>query len=174
METKRAGDLMIHMDEHPHVPHTTTLRQAISEIENAEIDVKGRKSLPRVLLVLNDSGGLIGLIRRRDILRGLEPEYLSAKPLQYRRKLFDIKVDANLAELSFEQLIKNFHERAEKLVTSVMISDVKTVEYDDHITKIIYEMIENDVPLLPVLLNEKVVGVVRSVDVFNEIAKYLK
>lgn len=174
METKRAGDIMIHMDEHPHIPHTSTLRQAIAEIENAEIDIHGRKSLPRVLLVLNDSGGLIGIVRRRDILRGLEPEFLSTKPLQYRRKLFDVKVDANLAELSFEQLVKNFHERAEKPVTSVMISDVKTVDYDDHITKIIYEMIANDVPLLPVILKDKVVGVVRSVDVFSEIAKYLK
>ena len=173
METKRIGDIMIHMDEYPHIRHTSTLIEAIEAIEKSGIDVFDKKSLPRVLLVLDESARLVGLLRRRDILRGLIPDFLLSKPLEYRKKLFDIKVDPNLSELSFEQLIKGFRERAEKPVSSVMMRDIKTMDYDDLITKIIYKMVEDDVPLHPVLLNQKVVGVVRSVDVFHEIAKYI-
>jgi predicted transcriptional regulator len=45
------------------------------------------------------------------------------------------------------------------------------VQSDDHILRIIHEMIENDLSLIPVLREGRVVGVVRSVDLLNEIAE---
>ena len=46
-------------------------------------------------------------------------------------------------------------------------------DYHDHITKVVYEMNANKFSLLPVLKDSKVVGVVRTVDVFHEFAKLL-
>jgi hypothetical protein len=37
--------------------------------------------------------------------------------------------------------------------------------------KIIYEMVENNLSMIPVLENGSVVGVVRSVDVLDEVSK---
>ena len=48
-----------------------------------------------------------------------------------------------------------------------------TVQADDHIMKAVNEMVDRNVSLLPVMENETVVGVVRSVEVLYEIALIL-
>jgi len=173
MDTKTARDLMIPIEKYPHVCETCTLRQAVIEIENASLSVKGRKSLPRVLLVLDDNQQLVGVVRRRDILRGLEPRFLQNVPSSYQKKLFDMEVDPNLVEISFGQDEKMFKERAEKPVSKVMLPIVAAVNPDDHLAKIIYLMVSKNLALLPVIDNNKVIGVVRSVGVFQEVAKLL-
>jgi CBS domain-containing protein len=171
MEKVHAGDIMIPMDEYPHIPYWFTLRQAMAEMEGSELERNGRKSLPRVILVFNEKYELLGMVRRRDILRGLEPEFLSQKPLSYRRKLFDVTVDPNLSELSFDKVIAGVRERAERPINEVMIPIEATIDYEDHIVKVIYEMNMHNLSILPVLKDNKVVGVVRTVDIFHEIAK---
>lgn len=173
VSAKRAGDVMIPLDKYPHVHESTTIRDVVALMEKSQIVVGGRKSLPRVVLVFDDRGQLRGLVRRRDILRSLEPDFLSSKPLEYRKKLFDVKVDPNLAELSYDRVLERIGKRAERPVSDVMLPIVATVEYEDHIVKVIYEMVDNNQSLLPVLRGEKVVGVVRSVDVLHEVAQIL-
>lgn len=174
MATKVAGDVMIPLDEYPHIPHWFTLRQAVMELEKAEIvDRSGRKSLPRALLVFHEGYQLLGVVRRRDILRGLEPKFLRMMPLPERRKLFDIDVDVNLIDLSSGKVADAMREQAEQKVSEVMQPISTTVKQSDHLAKIIYKMITHDLSLVPVLMDGKVVGVVRSVDVFREIANLL-
>jgi len=50
-------------------------------MEEAEIEVEGRYSLPRVILVTDQKGQLVGHVRRRDILRGLEPSFLAGETM---------------------------------------------------------------------------------------------
>jgi predicted transcriptional regulator len=169
---KRAGDLMIPLDHYPHIPYWFTLRQAMAEIENTQIEVEGQKSLPRIVLVFDEKYNLMGMIRRRDILKGLQPDYVSAKS-DNTRKLFNIEVDPNLMEMSYDILIKNLMERAEQTVSKVMIPITHTIDYEDHIMKVVHEMVTYNLSLLPVLCVGEVVGVVRSVDVFHEIAHHI-
>lgn len=169
---KRAGDIMIPLDAYPHIPYWFSLRQAIAEIENSVIDIDGQKSLPRVVLVFDEKYNLMGMIRRRDILRGLEPDFVSTKSGS-SKKLFNVEVDPNLMEMSYDILIKNIKERAEQAVSKIMIPITRTVEYEDHIMKVVHEMVTYNLSLLPVLCVSEVVGVVRSVDVFHEIAHYI-
>ncbi len=171
METKKAGDIMIPLNSYPHIPYWFNLRQAIVEIEKSEIEIEGRKSLPRVILVFDEKYRLLGVVRRRDILRGLEPEFMGSGPQTYKRKAFDIEIDPNLAELSFERWMSELGGKADKPVSEVMMKIVATVDRDDNLMKIIYKMIDNDLSLIPVMQENKVVGVVRSVDVFHEISK---
>ena len=170
---KRAGEIMIPLDEYPHIPYWFTLRQAIAELEKSEMEIDGRKSLPRAVLVFDEKYQLLGMARRRDILRGLEPEFLM-EPAQHgsRKTLFDVKVDPESFEMSYDKLAKDIREQAERPISDVMLPIVATVDDDDHLVKVIYEMVESDLSLLPVLKEGKVVGVVRSVDVFHEIAEH--
>ena len=71
MDDITAKDILIPLDSYPHVPHWFSLRQAIVEMEKTQLDVGGRKSLPRVVLVFDEKYRLMGMVRRRDILRGL-------------------------------------------------------------------------------------------------------
>jgi predicted transcriptional regulator len=169
---KRAGDIMIPLDSYPHIPHWFTLRQAMAEIENTIIEIDDQKSLPRIVLVFDEKYNLMGMVRRRDILRGLQPDYVSSKSGD-SKKLFNVEVDPNLMEMSYDILIKNIKDRAEQPVSKVMIPITKTVEYEDHIMKVVHEMVTYNLSLLPVLCVSEVVGVVRSVDVFHEIAHHI-
>jgi len=90
-----------------------------------------------------------------------------------RKALFDVKVDPNLSELSFDRLLKGLKQRAERPVSEVMRRIDVTVDVEDHIGKVIYEMVDRNISHIPVLREGKVVGVVRSVDIFHEVAKVL-
>ena len=85
-------------------------------------------------------------------------------------KLFNVEVDPNLSELPYEKIIAGIRKRADHLVKDFMIPIKATINCDDHIMKAMYEMVEQNTSLLPVLEDGNVVGVVRSVDVLGELA----
>lgn len=170
---KRVKDVMIPVGQYPSVRDNATLGEAIATIEEAQLEVDLRKSLPRVLLVFDEINVLVGTVRRRDIMRGLEPKYLLSQPLEYRRKLFDIAVDPNLSELSYDRMIRGIKEQANRPVSDVMRPIEAILDADDHVMKAIQEMVIQDVNLIPVLQERQLVGVVRSVDVFHYLAQLL-
>lgn len=172
MENLRARDVLIPLDKYPHLPYWFTLRQAMVEMENSQLEINGRISLPRMILVFDEKYQLMGMARRRDILRGLEPSFLRDKPVTYRKKLFDVQPDPNLSELSYESIMDAVVHMADEVkISEVMLPIAGTVDINDHIVRIIYEMNKYNLSMLPVLNEGKVVGVVRSVDIFHEIAK---
>jgi CBS domain-containing protein len=170
METIRIGDIMIPLADYPKVSPEQTLKEAIHVMRGCQLDINGVKSLPRVLLVIDDQGRLRGSVRRRDIMRGLEPKFLVAKPLNYRKKLFDVSIDPNLSEMSHEKLVEGVRKQAELKVKKVMRPLNVYVDFDDHIIKGIYECVGYGITLLPVLKDKQVVGIVRSVELFRELA----
>lgn len=174
LENICAGDVMIPLEKYPHIPYWFTLKQAMVEFEKSEIEMYGRKSLPRAVLVFNETYELLGIVLRRDILKGLEPKFLTVKPLQYRKKLFDVKIDPNLSLLYSDDMLKGVSEQADRPVSEVMSPIEHTIDYDDHIFKIIYEMNEHNLNLVPVIKGKSVVGVVRTVDIFHNVAKMLE
>lgn len=170
MKNKRVCDIMVPLEEYPCIPHTLTLGDAIREM-TVQIRKGKQVSLARVALVFDeDFTDLLGLLRRRDIMRGLEPGFLRGGPTEYPGKLFDVRVDPNLSELSYDKMIARIRERARSPVERFMIPIPATIEHDAHITKAMCEMVDKDTSLLPVLQDDIVVGVVRSVDVLNELA----
>ncbi len=171
--SRRAKDIMIPLDKYPHILPTTTIREAIAIMERATIDREGRKSLPRALIVFDEDFHALGVVRRRDILRGLEPKFLKTMPLKHRKHLFEIEVDPDLADLGGGRIGKAVQEQAETPVSEIMQPIQEVLRYDDMIAKIIYKMVHHDLYLIPVVYDEKVIGVVRSVDVFHEIAEEL-
>ena len=174
MEMKRAGDLMIPLDNYPHIPYWFTLRQAMAELEKSEFEMGGgQKSLPRVVLIFDEKYQLMGSVRRRDILRGLEPEFLVNKPMNYRKKLFDVKVDPNLSEMTFDKVVEGIREKMERPVCDIMRPIKTTVNFDDHLIKVIYELVDSNISMVPVLKDDQIVGVVRTVEVFQEISQLI-
>jgi predicted transcriptional regulator len=173
--SKLARDIMVPLEQYPFVSETHTLRQAIDAMEKVQI-LRGKKaSLPRLALVFDESSAeLVGVLRRRDIMRGLEPNFLVSGGGEKDHELFKVDIDPNLAELSYDRMIARIRERGSRQVREVMRAIRVTIDYDDHLMKAIYEMVHQNVSLLPVLKNKSVVGVVRSVDVLREIAGTLE
>jgi predicted transcriptional regulator len=166
-------EMMIPLQDYPTVCAKDTVGEAIAKMEAAALDVAGQRSLPRVLLVLADGNHLVGIVRRRDILRALIPEFLRRAPLRHHKNPFHISVDHNLAELSLESIVSAMHRHAEYPVSTVMRPLPASIEEDDHLLKAISEMVNEDLAILPVMRGKQVVGVVRSVDVFRELVQLL-
>lgn len=170
---KRVRDVMIPLARYPSIRDTATLRDAVTLMETAELEVQGRRSLPRVLLVFDEINVLVGYIRRRDLMLGMEPKFLVVQPLAYRKKLFDVAVDPNLSELSHDRVVQGIREQAGRPITDVLQPIETVVQADDHIMKAIYEMVSQDLTLIPVVDGGQLVGVIRSVELFHEMALVL-
>jgi len=177
-EMKRVQDVMISVRDYPGVHTSDSLRKAISVMKAAQLEVGRRRSLPRVLLVFDDEEDLVGVLRRRDIMRGLEPPFLADKPLETRIKFFDVGVDPHLSELSvdssLEDVVKGLREQSERPVEDVLRPIHTTLEPSDPLMKAVYQMVSLNESLIPVVdEEEKTVGVVRSVDVLQALSELI-
>jgi CBS domain-containing protein len=171
---KRVAEVMIPLEHYPSVHPDDTLRAAVAAIEDAHLEVGRRRSLPRVLLVIENGEELVGILRRRDIMRGLEPPFLVSQRMEYSKKFFDVAVDPNLSELPFDRVVKGIRAQADRPVRDVMRVVEATIHPDDHVMKAIYEMVSLNHSLIPVVRDGRVLGVIRSVDVFHELALLLR
>ncbi len=173
IESTKAGDVMVPLEKYPHIPYWFTIRQAMAELAHSSLKVMGRQSLPRFVLVFDEKYRLMGVVRRRDLLRGLEPEFLLDKSVEERRKLFDHRRDPVELKPFIDKVIDATKERADRKVSEIMQPIDWTVDYNDHIFQVIYDMNVNEVSMLPVMQDGHVVGVVRSVDVFYDICSFI-
>jgi predicted transcriptional regulator len=178
---KRVREMMIPIDRYPSVRIDDTLKRAVEVIEGARLEVGRRVSLPRVLLVFDHDDDLVGIVRRRDIMRGLEPSFLVSQPLESRVKFFDVGVDPHLSELAsdlsreatLERVVKGLREQANRPVGDVIRPIPTSLGPDDQVMKAVYEMVSLNQSLIPVVEEDKAIGVLRSVDVFHELALLL-
>ncbi len=177
-EVTRVRDMMISLEDYPWVRIDDTLKYAVRVMEEARLVVGDRASLPRVLLVFDHDDDLVGIVRRRDIMRGLEPNFLVNKPLEQRVKFFEMAVDPHLSELSaevdFDNVIKGLRSQGNRPVGDVLRPVTTSLAPDDQIMKAVYEMVSMNESLIPVVEDERLIGVIRSVDLFHELALLLR
>jgi len=164
MDEITAESLMIPLDSYPHVPYWFTLRQAIVEME---------KSLPRVVLVFDEEYRLIGMVRRRDILRGMSPDALQEAIERRGEHDPGLMRDRRPAEPSKETNLDEIRKRAERPVQEVMTPIRISVPHDARLMEIIQVLVVNDSSLVPVLKDNLVSGVIRSTDVLHAIGKLI-
>jgi len=159
---KKVKDLMIPLEDYPHIPHWFTLRQAMAIVREAAIKFEGAFE-PRAVLVFDDKYQLMGILTLRDIIKGLEPRFLQETSL--------VKLDPNLTVFMGDFLGPNLKEHSQRLVSEVMSPIQATVEGNAPIFKALYLMIQENVGLMPVIQASKVAGMIRLSDLFNEIAQ---
>ena len=158
---KKVKDFMIPLEDYPHIPYWFTLRQAMAIVREASIKFEGSFE-PRAVLVFDEKYQLMGMLTLRDIIKGLEPKFAKDAGL--------IKADPNLAVLMGDMFGPGMKEASQKPVSEVMSPIKVTVNGDDPITKALFQMILDNVGMMPVLLDKKVVGMVRMSELFKEIS----
>lgn len=163
MLTKKSiRDIMVDIYQYPHISSDTSLKQAIIIVKNM---MRGANDCfqPMVALVF-DEKSLVGTLRSRDILKGLEPNFL--KPSANMQGHVE-----DVAELSviWDSTFDNeSRELADRPVSKIMSPIIAFVGPDDPVVKAAYLMIHNDLLILPVVENKKkLVGLVRMIEVFE-------
>jgi CBS domain-containing protein len=158
---KRVKDLMIPLEDYPHIPYWFTLRQAMAIVREAAIKFEGSFE-PRAVLVFDEKYQLMGILTLRDIIKGLEPNFLKETRL--------VKMDPSLTVLLGDLLGPQMKEHSQRQVGEVMSPIQATVDGDAPIAKALYIMIKENVGLMPVIQDSKVAGIIRLSDLFNEVA----
>lgn len=169
----RARDVMVPLDKYPAVTARDTLARAASVLSEWHIDMQGSVSMPRILLVLSGHEELLGIVRRRDILRGLAPSFLVAEISDHPEKVFDVEVDPNLTELLSGRAAEKLRAKSEVQVAEITLPVSTTLHADDPLIRVIQEMVRRDAALLPVMEDGHVIGVVRTVEVLRVVAEMI-
>ena len=159
---RTAKNLMIPLEDYPHIPYWFTLRQAMAIIREAAVKFEVSFE-PRAVLVFDEKYQLMGILTLRDIITGLEPKFLQETSL--------IKMDPSLTVLLGDFFGPKMKEQSQRAVSEVMSPIKITVNAEDPITKPLYLMIKENLGLIPVMQGGKVVGMVRLSDLFGEISK---
>ena len=161
-DQKTVKDLMIPLEDYPHIPYWFTLRQAMAIVREATVKFEGSFE-PRAVLVFDEKYQLMGILTLRDIIKGLEPKFLQETGL--------IKMDPSLTVFIGDFCGPKMKEESQRPVSEVMSPIKATVNTADVITKPLYLMIKENLGLLPVMQGGKVAGMLRLSDLFGEISK---
>ena len=68
--SKKVKDLMIPLEDYPHIPYWFTLRQAMAIVREAAIKFEGSFE-PRAVLVFDEKYQLMGMLTLRDVVRAV-------------------------------------------------------------------------------------------------------
>ncbi len=157
-EAKSVKDLMIPLEDYPHVPHWFTLRQVAVIVREAAIKYQGAFE-PRAVLVFDEKYRLLGILTLKDIIRGLEGDILGGPGGE---------------GLSWKDLVgPELKRQAQKQVSEVMSPFQVTVEVSDSLVRALYLMLRENVERIPVLEENRVSGMIRLADLFKEICQGL-
>jgi len=168
-DSKVVKDVMIGIFEYPHVPYWFSIGQAIRIVKVSFLSTK-KYTDPMAVLVFDEKYNLMGTLTLKDLLRGLEPRFL--KPSSTAQVAAE---DESALSLIWDTLFnKESKDLTEKPVSEIMTPAKYFVEPGDPLTKAAYLMLHHDLVLLPVLENKKkFIGLVRMIEVFDEISNAL-
>jgi len=162
---KKAKDIMVSIANYPHISSTASLKQAIEVFRKSVLE--GENCIKPIVALVFDEKRLAGTLRLRDILKGLEPNFLKASSKfqgysEVRSELsiiWDTLFDVEASVLK------------QKPVADVMSPIDAYLNPEDPIVKAAFLMIRNDLLVIPVLENKKkVIGLVRMLEVFDVLA----
>lgn len=164
LDSKHVKELMVSISDYPNIRDDSSVRDALFILRNNFEEGKGY----RTILVLDEKNQLKGLLSLGDLIRAVEPRFLKkVQPSSYQ----GLAQEYPALTLIWQELFsKECKEEAKKPVKDVMVPIKATVTTDDSIAKVAYLMITTHTHVIPVIEKDKVIGVVRLVDIFNEIA----
>lgn len=172
LDTLTVRDFYIPMTDYPHIDASSPVCKAIVLMHSSL--AAGHKF--RTILVVDERQQLKGYLSLRDLTRAVGPPYLRKKAPQIRgHQPFQV-TDQDFTALSLiwqEGFTEKIREEAMRPVAEVMTLVDRTVTLDDPFAKCVYLLLAQDVLILPVVEADKVIGVVRLVDVFELIADNL-
>ena len=147
----KAADIMT--KEFDTVLPSSTIKEAVSLLRCAKRgeDIKGVNAL----MVMDESGKLVGLITMSHILKAIIPFYMEM---------------AHLSEFAWEGLFERMcHKVQDRKVSELMERKVITVDPDANIFEISELMLKSRVRRLPVVEKDKVIGIVYRKELFFKI-----
>lgn len=158
-------DFVISIDKYPHITENQTLGDAVGAILSFKWGAGDQYLRFPSLLVFNDSKQIVGQVLIEDMLRGLEPQlFQKYEDVGFEGKKLD---SPNLAFLWEESFFKNCKKKHGKTIKEFMSSIETKAKMTDPILKVLYVMLQGKLSTIPVVDENKVVGILRLEEVFS-------
>ncbi len=180
METIIVKDLMVPLEQYVCVSEDETLYEAIVNLELAQTKYAAKGSPYRAVLVCDKAGKVIGKLGQLDVLRALEPKYSELSDLK-KVSGFGLSADFMKSMMGRYDLWKapldDLCRKAAQIQLSTIVSDPLEGEIIDQnatLNRAVHQMIMGHHQSLLVTSDERIVGVLRLSDVFDEVGRRIK
>lgn len=164
-----ARDFMVPIEEYPHIEASSSICDAMLMMHSNLAEAHKY----RTILVTDEKQHLLGYLSLRDLIRAVGPRYLRKEAPDYKGHQPFRGIPSDLSALSLiwqEGFTVKIREEARKSVGDMMTLIENTASPEDPFAKCIYLMLMQDELIIPVEDSDKVIGVIRMVDIFELIA----
>ena len=181
MENHLVKDFMIPISEYATVVLGTTLADALIALEKAQEAHTSNKYQHRAILVLNDSGDVVGKLGQLRALEAIEPQFdFNEKIKEIGKYNFSKEYIAQLRDRyrSKEPILK---KEALKIIANKKVEEFMQkpkagsfVSEDHNLDEAIHKLAAGRLQSLLVTRNGKIVGILRMADVFSVVSQEIK
>jgi CBS domain-containing protein len=173
-------DLLVPLSEYATVSQDATLYDAVMALEKAQLEFDSTRYRHRAILILNESGDVVGKVSQLDALRALEPKY---EEMQQRGGL----ARYGFTKKFMQSMLDNYHLWDEPLkdickkgreipVSQFMTTPTEEefVDIDATLDEAIHQLVLGSHQSLLVLEKSKIIGILRLTDVFAAVFHQMK
>jgi hypothetical protein len=178
MNDKTVKDLMVPLDEYPHVRENTTLLDAALALDKAQRNLPAGRQPYRAVLVVGQDDQVIGKIGQLMFLRALEPRYGVLGDLE---KLSRAGVSTELITSMmdhyrlFQDNLSDLCRRAGSMkVADVMHPVAESIDEGAPLSEGIHQLVIGQTLSILVRRNGRITGLLRLSDLFDAIVEHMK
>ena len=181
MKDKIVKDLMVPLSDYATVSENDTLFEAVLALEKTQETFDPSKHCHRAILVIDKIDQVVGKINQWDLLKALEPKYQEMGDLEkISRTGFSPQFLKSMLDqhgLWAQPLIDICKVAAKKKVKGIMSTPTKSeyINEDASMGEAVHQLVVGHLlSLLVVDKDNKMVGVLRLIDVFEEALQTMK
>ena len=174
---KKIKDIMIPIEKYATIDPEATLQEAIMCLRGSFCTLDQSsfcdEAGPNTMLVVDKNGKLAGVLDFGSVLRVLVPEVagkLSEKLAALEVSVVFAQAGAEALDEAKESVAARVIKNAQTKVKSVMLKNLGHLDGNDRLLEALKLMFRKRLIMLPVYDNDRLVGVVRDVDLFLEVA----
>jgi CBS domain-containing protein len=178
MRGRRVKDIMISLQEYATVSCEATLREALIALSKAQMEPTDDRQQHRAILALDKDGEVVGKLTYWAILRSLEPKFLTDTD-------YDALSRSGVSQVFIESIQKGFsifqgtlpqmcRKAARIKVGDAMVPANESIDENESLTEAIRLMVLGHWQSMLVTRDERVVGILRLADVFEEVADLIR
>ncbi len=154
-------DIMVPLEKHPRISHTSTVGEALNVIRNHL-----HEGYRHVLVYNQDKLVPVSVFTIKSILKAMILDFMQIKkPSGYEG--YAVEYDESLSVFWQESFFMECRKVSQIPLSEISTPEIITVDADAPLTKALSRMINKDVSMMPVIKDGVVIGVVHLSSILN-------
>jgi cytidylate kinase len=173
----KASDVMLRLEQYPNCRGNCNIREAIVALSASAIKLEdGHIMIPRYLLIRDADDNLVGVVSRRELLKGLVPHLREDRESAAHIRAL-VPFGGSTPSEIFIRWTSLFSKAAldasKESIKTVMAPIRGTVQAGDSLSSVVTTMLFHGVDLVAVLEGTRVIGVVLMTNIFDIVAQFV-